>query len=104
MSSATLFLSSTTNMKLTLIVAATRAHGIGKGGTLPWRLPKEMAYFARVTTHAPEGTMNAVVMGRNTWESIPLKFRPLRRRANIVISRNANYELYVAHGGSRRWR
>jgi dihydrofolate reductase len=78
---------------LTLIVAATRANGIGKGGTLPWRLRKEMAYFARVTTHAPEGEANAVIMGRNTWESIPPKFRPLRRRTNVVVSRNASYEL-----------
>ncbi|KZO95045.1 hypothetical protein CALVIDRAFT_500736 [Calocera viscosa TUFC12733] len=73
---------------LTMIVAATRANGIGLSRTnaLPWRLPKEMAYFARVTTAAPEGKINAVVMGRNTWESIPERFRPLKGRWNVVLS------------------
>jgi len=79
--------------RLTLIVAATSTNGIGKGGQLPWRLPKEMAYFAKVTSAAPEGKTNVVVMGRNTWESIPPKFRPLQKRANIVVSRNKDLDL-----------
>jgi len=82
--------------KLTLIVAATVSNGIGQNARLPWRLPREMAYFARVTSNAPEGSMNAVVMGRNTWESIPTKFRPLKDRVNVVISRNASYDLCVS--------
>ena len=52
-----------------------------------------MAYFKRVTTNAPEGAMNAVVMGRNTWESISQKFRPLNKRLNIVVSSNKDYQL-----------
>lgn len=81
---------------LTIIVAATaRTFGIGKSGDLPWRLKKEMAYFARVTKRivpAPEvstspATKNAVIMGRKTWESIPPKFRPLPGRINVVVSR-----------------
>ncbi|CAL1695735.1 unnamed protein product [Somion occarium] len=81
--------------RLTLIVAATLENGIGQNSTLPWRLPKEMAYFARTTSNAPEGKRNAVVMGRNTWESIPPKFRPLKNRVNVVITRNRDYHLYV---------
>lgn len=79
--------------RLTLIVAATVSNGIGQSSRLPWRLPQEMAYFARVTSNTPEGTKNAVVMGRKTWESIPPKFRPLRDRVNVVISRNQEYQL-----------
>ncbi|EIN13773.1 hypothetical protein PUNSTDRAFT_140236 [Punctularia strigosozonata HHB-11173 SS5] len=79
--------------RLTLIVAATVNNGIGKNGTLPWRLPKEMQYFARVTSEAPEGELNAVVMGRNTWESIPAKFKPLKQRLNIIISSKKEYQL-----------
>jgi len=79
--------------RLTLVVAATSTHGIGRRGGLPWRLPKEMAYFARITNAAPEGSTNAVLMGRNTWESIPLKFRPLPGRVNVVMTRSADYRL-----------
>ncbi|KJA29106.1 hypothetical protein HYPSUDRAFT_61139 [Hypholoma sublateritium FD-334 SS-4] len=78
---------------LTIIVAATKANGIGINGGLPWKLSKELKYFAQATTNAPEGHQNAVIMGRNTWESIPKKFRPLPRRKNIVISTNPHYNL-----------
>ncbi|KAI5465578.1 dihydrofolate reductase-like domain-containing protein [Mariannaea sp. PMI_226] len=88
-------------LELTLIVAATRNMGIGFQGTMPWTgLRKEMQYFARVTTRIPPqappsgaapsaATVNAVIMGRKTWDSIPAKFRPLKDRLNIVISRSA---------------
>lgn len=101
------------HVPLTLIVAATTKHGIGKDGALPWpMLKKEIAYFARVTKRIPipkdtgsvqsdafkssilEGTQrNAVIMGRKTWESIPPKFRPLKDRTNIVISSQAREKL-----------
>ena len=81
--------------RLTIIVAATKANGIGINGSLPWRLPKEMKYFAQVTSNAVDGRRNAVIMGRNTWESIPKKHRPLSNRYNIILSRNANYDLLV---------
>ncbi|KAG8856334.1 dihydrofolate reductase [Tulasnella sp. 330] len=80
-------------MSVTLIVAATLANGIGHSGALPWRLSAEMAYFAKVTSTAPNGAINAVIMGRKTWESIPRKFRPLKNRVNIIVSRQAEYDL-----------
>jgi len=89
--------------RLTLIVAATKTNGIGQNARLPWRLPKEMAYFVRITSNAPEGHSNAVIMGRNTWESIPKKFRPLPNRVNIVTSRNKTYELCVAISHSQQY-
>lgn len=98
---------------LTIIVAATGKNGIGSEGALPWpMLKKEMAYFARVTKRVPKPTntgslqsdgfkqavltgsqRNGVIMGRKTWESIPLKFRPLKDRTNIVISSQARDKL-----------
>jgi dihydrofolate reductase len=74
-----------------IVVAADQANGIGKGGKLPWRLSAEMAYFKRLTTQAPAGRRNAVIMGRKTFESIPPKFRPLSDRFNMVLSREPSY-------------
>ena len=79
--------------RLTLVVAATKQNGIGRNGTMPWHIPKDLAYFSRVTTNAPAAQMNMVLMGRKTWESIPLKFRPLKKRINVVLSRNNDYDL-----------
>ena len=59
----------------------------------PWRLPGDMAHFKRVTTEAPSPeTINAVIMGRKTWDSIPSKFRPLEGRTNVVLTRSATRE------------
>jgi dihydrofolate reductase len=57
-----------------------------------------MGFFRRVTTRgaAPaDGSVgkrgaNAVIMGRKTWESIPSKFRPLKDRVNVVVTRDAS--------------
>jgi dihydrofolate reductase/thymidylate synthase len=61
-------------------------NGIGRGGQLPWRVKEDMAFFKEITSTAPCGLRNAVIMGRKTWESIPAKFRPLEQRLNIVLS------------------
>jgi dihydrofolate reductase len=74
-----------------IVVAADDGLGIGRDGKLPWRLPGEMAYFKRVTSEAPAGRSNAVIMGRKTYESIAPKFRPLAHRINIVLSRDPAY-------------
>lgn len=73
-----------------VIVAATASSlSIGRHGKLPWRLAQDMLYFKNVTTNTTtKGRMNAVIMGRRTWESIPQKFRPLSNRLNVVLSRN----------------
>lgn len=80
-------------MVFNIIVAVDAANGIGKDGTMPWHLPADLAYFKRVTTSATDGSRNAVIMGRKTWESIPERFRPLPDRLNIVVSRQADYAL-----------
>lgn len=71
-------------IKLSLIVAQGRNRVIGSAGQLPWRLKDDLAHFKRTTMGAP------VIMGRKTWESLPV--RPLPGRANIVISRDWNYD------------
>ncbi|KAJ1958622.1 dihydrofolate reductase [Linderina pennispora] len=80
---------------LLLVVAAAQNNGIGINNDLPWRLRKDMAYFNQATTTTTQTdpsrpVMNACIMGRRTWESIPPKHRPLNNRYNIVVSRNAS--------------
>jgi dihydrofolate reductase len=71
-----------------IIVAYDLDRGIGRGGILPWHLPEELR-FVSVTTRKTtnEGLQNALVMGRRTFESIPVGVRPLPERKNVVISR-----------------
>lgn len=94
-SSKAIFFAMSKSQSLTLVLAATPSLGIGKNGGLPWpQLKKEMGYFARVTkrtSNSSQSTLkkiNAVIMGRKTWTSIPSKFRPLKDRLNIVITRD----------------
>jgi dihydrofolate reductase len=70
--------------KFSIIVACTNTGGIGKDNTIPWYIPEDLKHFKKVTTDCPKGLMNAVVMGRNTWESLPRK--PLPSRINIIVS------------------
>ncbi len=77
-----------------IIVAVDSKFGIGKNGLLPWHLPSDLKYFKKITTQEnAAGKINAVIMGRKTWESIPAQFRPLPQRLNIVISRQTNLSL-----------
>ena len=62
------------------ILVATSPEGvIGKDNTIPWYYPEDLKRFKRLTIG------KNVIMGRNTWESLPIK--PLPERRNIVITR-----------------
>ena len=73
-------------MNISLIVATDKNLGIGKNDTLPWRLKSEMKYFSDITQEKNSSYSNIVIMGRNTWDSIPEKFRPLPKRINIILT------------------
>ena len=65
------------------------SNGIGKNNRLLYRLKGEMKYFKNNTILTNDkNKFNAVIMGYNTWISIPLKFRPLPYRMNIIITKN----------------
>lgn len=72
--------------KFSIILACDEREGIGFNGKLPWRLRGDMAFFKETTVGS--GGHNAVIMGRKTYLSIPKKFRPLKDRFNIVLSRD----------------
>lgn len=80
-----------------VVVAATRDRGIGKDGKLPWRMPTDLKFFKEITsTTSDSGKKNAVIMGRKTWESIPLEHRPLPGRLNVVLTRSGSFDIATA--------
>lgn len=74
-----------------LIAAIGKNNELGSNNDLLWRLKSDMAFFKRTTLH------HRVIMGRKSWESLPVKFRPLPNRINVVISRNERFQLEGAH-------
>ena len=66
--------------KISIIVAVARNWAIGKDNQLLWHISKDLKRFKKLT----EG--HNVIMGKKTYESLPL--RPLKNRTNIVISDN----------------
>ncbi|KAL1192293.1 Bifunctional dihydrofolate reductase-thymidylate synthase 1 [Cardamine amara subsp. amara] len=77
-----------------VVVAATKEMGIGKDGKLPWNLPTDLKFFKDITlTTSDSSKKNAVVMGRKTWESIPIKHRPLSGRLNVVLTRSGGFDI-----------
>lgn len=60
------------------IWAQSRDGIIGDGAGMPWHLPEDLKHFKETTLASP------VIMGRRTWESLPVT--PLPGRANIIIS------------------
>ncbi|KAL6312605.1 hypothetical protein AAG906_006755 [Vitis piasezkii] len=80
-----------------VVVAATRDIGIGKDEKLPWRLPSDMKIFKDITmTVSDTVKKNAVIMGRKTWESIPLEHRPLPGRLNVVLTCSGSFDIATA--------
>ncbi len=74
-------------MKFTIIGAyASHNRAIGYKNRLPWSTNKvDMIYFRTTTSYCPDpGSMNAIIMGRNTFESLGRK--PLPNRVNIVLT------------------
>lgn len=64
--------------KVSLIVCMDAVGGIGKAGTLPWKIAEDMRHFRQTTTG------HIVVMGGKTFRSIG---KALPNRINLVISR-----------------
>lgn len=77
-----------------LIVCTTADMGIGFQGTMPWNIREELLHFRQTTCGTGK---NTVIMGRRTWDSLPVPNRPLKNRKNIVISRDPLLTFPGAH-------
>lgn len=65
---------------ISIIAAVSEDFGIGKDNRLLWNIPEDLKRFKKLTTG------KCVIMGKKTWESLPVK--PLPARKNIVITDN----------------
>lgn len=78
-------------MNFSIVVATDKKNGIGKFKDqkyyIPWKSKIDMQFFKNITTLNKN---NAIIMGRNTFFSLPIKdnTRCLPDRLNIVISQN----------------
>lgn len=78
--------------KFSIIVACSSNGGIGYDNKIPWYLPDDLKNFKKITSFVNDiNKKNAVIMGKNTWESLPIK--PLPNRLNIVLTSNPDYEI-----------
>ena len=73
---------------INIIVAIANNNAIGKDNDLLWHISEDLKYFKSTTLGCP------IIMGRNTWNSLP--FNPLPKRENIIISRNKDYKVQGA--------
>ena len=95
-------------MNVKIIVAMCKNRGIGYQNSIPWRIKEDMVYFANKTGGAyaklakdakdannvtpnnnntkPNIKKNAIIMGKNTWLSLPTSQRPLKNRDNLILS------------------
>lgn len=68
---------------LSIIVAIAQNNAIGKDNDLLWHISDDLKRFKALTSGHP------VIMGRNTWNSLPR--RPLPKRRNIVLTHDAAF-------------
>lgn len=62
------------------IYAIDSNNGLSKNGDIPWKSKTDMLFFMNKTKN------NVVIMGKNTFFSIPKEHRPLKNRLNIVLT------------------
>jgi dihydrofolate reductase len=64
------------------IYAIDLKNGLSKDGIIPWISKKDLKFFSNKTK------TNVVIMGINTYLSIPERIRPFKNRLNIVLTSN----------------
>ena len=83
---------------ISIVAAYDDACGIGKDNKIPWHCPDDLRFFKELTTN------HIIVMGYNTWKSLPIK--PLPDRINTIVSTNHFLELgpqWCSHPQVKLW-
>ena len=86
--------------KFNVILATSKNHILGLNNTIPWigKYPADLKYFQQITTFSPFPSLkNIVIMGRNTWESLPPKKLPNRIPIIISSTLKASTEYYIVN-------
>ncbi len=65
-------------MTISIIVATSENHAIGKNNQLLWHMPADLKHFKDITAG------HSIIMGRKTFDSVG---KPLPKRRNIVVTR-----------------
>lgn len=68
---------------ISIIVAIAQNNAIGKDNDLIWHISDDLKRFKALTSG------HTVIMGRNTWNSLPR--RPLPKRRNIVLTHDVTF-------------
>jgi dihydrofolate reductase/thymidylate synthase len=67
---------------------------IGRNNKLLFKLKEDLRFFKNITTDSlsqdSKLSKNIVLMGRKTWDSIPIKHKPLNNRINFVLTNDKN--------------
>jgi dihydrofolate reductase len=67
-------------LKMEAILSIDSNNGLSKEGIIPWKSTKDLNFFYETTKN------NVVIMGKNTYLSLPDNSRPLKHRLNIVLT------------------
>lgn len=73
------------------IVCVDKNWGIGRQGNLLTNIPEDMRRFKEMTTN------NVVIMGRKTYDSLPVK--PLPNRINVIVTSKVD-NLHINEDGT----
>lgn len=81
-------------MPFSIIVSMDLKGGIGINNKLPWHIPKDLQWFKKNTLN------KTVIMGSNTYFSLPEKYRPLPDRLNVVLTNNKDKKSIIESEGA----
>ena len=69
--------------RLNIVVAIDKQNGFSKNNKIPWNLPEDRSFLKKKTI---SNGKNVIIMGKDTYLTLPDQYRPLPHRKNVVIS------------------